>query len=54
MNINIFLRENIPIILNEFWSMFMNYGVEGQTILPRSGEVSDVDVVIASSFHLAP
>ena len=32
----------------------MNEGIECQSISPRCGEVSDVDVRIASSLHLTP
>ena len=40
--------------LNEVGSMLVNDGIESQTISPGGREISDVNIMIASSFHLAP
>ena len=34
--------------------MFVNDGVECQTVSPGRGEVPDVDVMVSGSLHLAP
>ena len=34
--------------------MFVDDGVEGETVPPAGGEVTYVNILVAGSFHLAP
>lgn len=40
--------------LNQIRSVFVNDGVEGQSVTPRGGEVANVHVVVAGCLHLTP
>ena len=42
------------VVLNQFWTMFVDDGVESQTVAPRRGKVTNVDILIASRLHLTP
>lgn len=42
------------VVVDEIRSMLMNQSVERQSVAPTGGEVANVDVLVAGSFHLAP
>jgi hypothetical protein len=42
------------VVLDQFRAVFVNNGVESQTVAPRSREISNVDVLITGGFHLTP
>jgi hypothetical protein len=42
------------LILNQVGPVLMDKGVKAKAILPAGCEVTDVDIVIAGSLHLAP
>ena len=42
------------VVLNQFWAVLVDDGVECQTVAPRRRKVSNVDVVVTCRLHLTP